>query len=63
MSVSGNEDVELQFTQTEILEATQNVRLDTLPLKSQKSYWRTYDTFNQWRLDKKFKIFANIMLA
>lgn len=63
MSSSDSEAEELQLTPPEILEAAQNVKLDTLPLKSQKTYWSTYEIFNKWRLDKKLKISVNTMLA
>ena len=46
MSSSDSETEELSLTPPEILEAAQKVKLDTLPLKSQKQYWRTYEVFN-----------------
>ena len=46
MSSSGSETEELSLTPPEILEAAQKVKLDTLQLKSQKQFWRTYEVFN-----------------
>lgn len=63
MSSSENEDEEILLTPPVILEAAQNVRLETLPLRSQKSYWNVYEVFDKWRLDKKLKISFNTMLA
>lgn len=63
MSESENEE-SFQGTPPELLKAADDVRVESLPQKSRELYWSVYNTFIEWKAEKKVnKISENILLA